>query len=1325
MANELGLNGAQDRNAPTRFAPIYTGRWSSGLWTNRSPLRDATTSRVVEKFYGKAGDALIAGSNTEITNRLTLARRPGNPTFDSNTYDSPLSYYSFRTFSATQEQILLMVDQADVLYSLYAGTRKTLWTKSAGAGQSYMQSVGNTLFFANGVDNKKYLNSLITWSASTQWNTSLTPYFTTFLIDPNGNIQQLMATVVPVTGVSVSSNVLTITSSESPLSDVLVDGMEMTFPNGMVASFLDNQTVTITGVTSTTFTANFINDDYTGAESGIVATETTGGANPISGATMPTWNTVVPAVANNFQGGITVDGMIQWVNRGSPVENWGIQPPTGTLQPVVGASNVAWQSNTFFSIPGVVIDTNGNLQQVTIAGTSGATAPAWQTSVGLTTTDGTVTWTMIQTAASMVWQPNTSYNQSFEFSLTSVAASSVGHAVYTGAITSGASNLYSGKTVIVTGFKNTANNGVYVCSASTATTLTLSNASAVIETNAATANIFGSFVIGSAAGTNCLFLLSSGVPPSITGNVSAYLFPGNSSGNVGVFTYVYPKSTSGALASDTTLNSVSFAGSPLGPGAALKWNTVNASGAVTGQTSPFPAYNDNYDLIILGELYIPVAGTYTFNVVHHDGMIWGMGGNGTSTPVLVSGTNSTPVTPPQTQTANQGYPIFGGTNRGLEGGGTYDAPTNVWTGAPVWTDTFTISFATPGAYPFEFDYAYWYHSGQQFNIIANGYPLASTTGTSTSLTGTSGATEPVWPSWTTQYAPSYPIVTEAGGQLTWENVGPVVDFSWASNTKFALPETTIIDTNGNIEAPYRTGISGSVAPTFQTGINALTLDNPNLTWINEGTAGSPPIGTVSTFLGGWKYTLSLVNTLDNTVSNSTNLSVATGNFIGADGITFAPAQGLPALSQIDPQSDYVAIFRTVDGGETPLLIPSQIPVAVGTLPLSTYITDGYVDTTPDVGLNNLIQAPFSGENTPPAIGAQNLTYHLSRLWYSVGNVVYYTSGPSTPAGNGLNGTQPLINYAPFPALVKRIVPTAIGAIIFTVSDIWIIQGSGTTNDPIRNPQLLAQGIGLLSYNALDVNGASIGFFTSDKQFCVLNPNGMVDYPGYPIGDQFRLNNGNPGQSWNPANVYVTWYTNGEDQGWFVSDGQFGWYRLMATPAPEQGFTWSPFATIVGGCKAVKAVETSPGIHSLLVGPYTTGPLLARNLASNADNDQTYPANAIIGSAVLAQPGQIAVVSFIATESVHTGTPLVMGVILDEAVPYYTGAFNILKRWENDPPGLKMSKSLYPQRFYMSELTGQDDEACCRHLQMKVQWAQENAANELISLTVFGGFLQEH
>ena len=131
----------------------------------------------------------------------------------------------------------------------------------------------------------------------------------------------------------------------------------------------------------------------------------------------------------------------------------------------------------------------------------------------------------------------------------------------------------------------------------------------------------------------------------------------------------------------------------------------------------------------------------------------------------------------------------------LEADGSYDAGTNKWTGAPVWTDTFTITFPTAGTYPVEIDYAYWYHSGQQFDVLVNGFPMANIT--AGSLTGVSGPTEPVWPSWSTSFAPNYPTVTENGGQLTWENLGPVTDFVWSAGTKFTLPATTIIDPNGN------------------------------------------------------------------------------------------------------------------------------------------------------------------------------------------------------------------------------------------------------------------------------------------------------------------------------------------------------------------------------------------------------------------------------------------------------------------------------------------------------------------------------------------------
>jgi arabinogalactan endo-1,4-beta-galactosidase len=54
-------------------------------------------------------------------------------------------------------------------------------------------------------------------------------------------------------------------------------------------------------------------------------------------------------------------------------------------------------------------------------------------------------------------------------------------AVYTGTYTGGASNAFAGLIFTVTGFTNAANNGVFYASASTATTLTLSNANAVAE----------------------------------------------------------------------------------------------------------------------------------------------------------------------------------------------------------------------------------------------------------------------------------------------------------------------------------------------------------------------------------------------------------------------------------------------------------------------------------------------------------------------------------------------------------------------------------------------------------------------------------------------------------------------------------------------------------------------------------------------------------------------------------------------------------------------------------------------------------------------------
>lgn len=69
--------------------------------------------------------------------------------------------------------------------------------------------------------------------------------------------------------------------------------------------------------------------------------------------------------------------------------------------------------------------------------------------------------------------------------LTLTAAAANG--VYTGTITGGANNAFVGQTFTITGFTTTANNGTFVCTASTATVLTLANPNSAAETHAGSA----------------------------------------------------------------------------------------------------------------------------------------------------------------------------------------------------------------------------------------------------------------------------------------------------------------------------------------------------------------------------------------------------------------------------------------------------------------------------------------------------------------------------------------------------------------------------------------------------------------------------------------------------------------------------------------------------------------------------------------------------------------------------------------------------------------------------------------------------------------------
>jgi len=107
------------------------------------------------------------------------------------------------------------------------------------------------------------------------------------------------------------------------------------------------------------------------------------------------------------------------------------------------------------------------------------------------------------------------------------------------------------------------------------------------------------------------------------------------------------------------------------------------------------------------------------------------------------------------------------------------------------------------------------------------------------------------------------------------------------------------------------------------------------------------------------------------------------------------------------------------------------------------------------------------------------------------------------------------------------------------------------------------GIGLLSLPMRWIFcGTIIGLLTTDGTQMMIDPGGGFVDSGQPIGNNFGLQNvGILGQNWSSSSAYLAWYVNGEDQAWYVADGETGWYRMCTTPAPESGYSWSPFAQI--------------------------------------------------------------------------------------------------------------------------------------------------------------------
>jgi len=1229
MPNALQAAGSR-ADHESGWTVLFTNRFFLGLVTNRSPLR-SPVGVIYETYYRLGGiDTLIAGTNVEVSNRLTICRRPGNTaglsTFISsaNIPDVPDSFYSFHEIGGT---IRVFADTPTAPYIIggYANGAGTasqgiipIFTKAANVTQSFFQGINQALYFSDAKEQQKWLD----FGAGNPGNSFST-----------------------ITNTVLTTNVATITAINN-----FVPGQTVVISQTTNGSGAFNVTAVITSANTSQFTFALTHSNIG------TATDT--------GFASATWN-------------------------------WQISPPISapTLNIVAsGAAATTWQASTVYSTMGFLVDGNSNVQQLisvnalggntTQYGTTGNGNPAWNQTPAGTITDNTITWTN--------WGPLGTWGSTKTFSNISAGGTIANPAIiYDNTTGHLQANIRPGNGSGVTGTSYPRFTGVLQSVIWDGTVKWVDiGLPALWVANHLYAAFLGTFP--SPLATHAI------VEPTLPPSTQPIYLQISNNGTSGASGAAPPfATTAGQQTSDNNLiwlclGSATWAASTSytqWTGTAPVFGVVKDSNGnmqvcvvtgTTGSTQPLPQW-------VAGHVY-----SLNDQIVDSNLFVQKVTTNGTSgvsktlsNTALTSGV-ATYTSNAHGFSAGQFVTVTGSTN---------DATFNVKNGLiiAVTANTFTVNIAHDNI-------------GSAADIgTAKAGPTWNQTpaGTTTDggVTWTNQGVENAGgrpAQWGFTYGDKTP-----DGTVTWTCVGP--SMAWAASTQWHLPVAGFAPPSASqpyggsevigsafVQAIIASGKSAAVTqPTWSTTIGNFVLDpsntNAQITWRNIAAQSTNSIAFSKGY--GYVYAFKARTTSDlyspgptgggvllglSASTPSPVVSQGTAPTGSADGSVSSASPAVQmavganagavvfvnGLGSTDPQVDTISIFRTFDGGATFFwLTDIKNPNPVGGVAQAWQ----YADFLPDIsnnlssGLNTLVLAPLSHASDPPLAGAINLVQYFGRIFYSVGATVYCSQGPniggpSQPPGNGYTSFNPG-QFWTFTSPVTRMVPTTVGLLVFTTSDLGIISGGPQITTLF--PNIYVPGLGLTSYNALSVNGGLIDLFTADNQVVRLDPNMGISKIGQPIGDQF-FKYGAQTTTFSPSSAYVTFHTQGlNDEALFVADGSTGWFRGIPNLAPDaaiSGPVWSPKAAVVGGCKAIQSLEVAPGQHALLIGATTSSqPVLVRDstYTTFTDNSSAYAANFIFGSMVLANPGQLAELGFITCEFIKTGTSPILSVMLDE------------------------------------------------------------------------------
>ena len=513
--------------------------------------------------------------------------------------------------------------------------------------------------------------------------------------------------------------------------------------------------------------------------------------------------------------------------------------------------------------------------------------------------------------------------------------------------------------------------------------------------------------------------------------------------------------------------------------------------------------------------------------------------------------------------------------------------------------------------------------------------------------------------------------------------------------------------NSFLSIPFGSHPIGSTGPTAQIQLVKVTL-------YSGGTPSVTPTGSGSfTAVNGYTYVYAYGNVKSGEVSNASLPSVNTGPF------TNVAYVGVPVTASTDTQVNQIRVYRITDSGGG----NQFFEIANSPFPNTTATIQ---DTTIDTNLQVTSQAEINLGNTPPPSGLINMEWFSGRMWGSVGNVLYASTGPET-----LSGTAPQSNWNPqfqwvFPGTIVLLKTGPNGMLVQTNDDCFIVRGTDITNYTVNH---IIRDFGLRTINAADTDGTNLYEFTSDRQFIQVSASGANDI-GLPIADQLA--------AIDPTACYVKINRYGLDSIVRILDTVNNLYYDFNLNQQ----CWNlPGLLQMPGCTAMGSIETSPGVWRLIMCStvftgtppvFVSATLAYRDINNFQDLGTSYAPVAVFGSIQLADPGNLAKFGArggITLEYTSAGLVPNLSVLPNDAgvtltnVPgaQVTGPFVSLSVGKNpvpDPPTLGMQPQNYRSlRYYW--LLGKGLSAFVRHFQFQIVAAKENQPTELIGFGIFG------